>query len=294
MKRLHQFLSAVLLFVVVLAPAQASLKDLELQKVSVNGVDLAWTEVGDPEGTPLLLIMGLGGSHRLWGDPFVESLSQAGYRVILFDNRDVGASQRFNEDGQPVIWWNVLKNTMGLPVSARYTLKDMAADTVALMDELELKDVHLVGASMGGMIAQIVAADYPARTRSLISIMSTTGASHLPTPGKGDTDKIEELAESDEDYTQKLNDRGFYPNAIPRHIMAVLDAGDRSESVKTIKAKTLVIHGVDDTLLPLEHGEHTAEIIPSSTFVSFEGMGHNLPETVLPDLIKSIQAHLGS
>jgi len=292
MKRMFAVLSVVLMALVMHLPAQAALKDLQLQTAQVNGVSIAWGEIGDPEGVPVLMIMGLGSSLRVWGDPLIDGLAQAGYRVILLDNRDVGGSQRFNDQGQPVIWWNLLKDQLGFSVTTAYTLEDMADDSVALLDELKLDSAHVVGASMGGMIAQIIAARYPQRTRSLVSIMSTTGASHLPAPGQDDSNKIEDLASSDEQRIEQLNDMGFYPSAIARHIMAVVDAGDRSEAVKTISAKTLVMHGVDDTLLSLPHGEHTAEVIPNAEFIAFEGMGHNLPASVLPKLLERMKVHI--
>lgn len=292
MKRIFIVLSVVLGLLVIHLPAQAALKDLELQTANVNGVDIAWGEVGNSEGAPVLMIMGLGASHRVWGDPMVSALVKEGYRVILMDNRDVGGSQKFSDQGQPVIWWNLLKNQLGFSVTTTYTLEDMANDSVALLDSLELESAHIVGASMGGMIAQIIAARHPQRARSLVSIMSTTGASHLPDPGQDDSSRIEELASSGEERIQELNDVGFYPSAIPRHIMAVLDAGDRTEEVKTIGVKTLVIHGEDDTLLSLPHGKHTAEVIPHAEFVVFKGMGHDLPEQVLPKLIERMKVHI--
>ena len=120
----------------------------------------------------------------------VKGLEQAGYRVLLLDNRDVGGSTRFDEWGQPTLWWQLLKNQLGFDVDAPYTLNDMAADTIALMDLLELEDAHVVGASMGGMIAQVIAARYPQRTRTLVSIMSSTGAPHLPPPTAEASDRV--------------------------------------------------------------------------------------------------------
>jgi pimeloyl-ACP methyl ester carboxylesterase len=294
MKRIIVVLSVVLAALVIHLPAQAALKDLQIQAANVNGVRIAWAEVGNPEGTPVLMIMGLGASHQVWGDPMISGLVKEGYRVILMDNRDVGGSQKFSDQGQPVIWWNLLKNQLGFSVTTAYTLEDMARDAVALLDELDLESAHIVGASMGGMIAQIIAARYPQRARSLVSIMSTTGAPHLPDPGQDDSNRIEDLASSGEERIQELNDVGFYPSAIPRHIMAVLDAGDRTESVKTIGVKTLVIHGVEDTLLSLPHGKHTAEVIPRAEFVAFEGMGHDIPAPVLPKLLERMRVHIAA
>jgi len=137
-----------------------------LETTQVNEIKIAYKVIGDPSDTPVLLVMGLGASHRLWGDNFVKGIVEAGYRVVLFDNRDVGESQRFHEHGQPWLWWRFIRDKIGFGVGAAYSLDDMADDSVALLDVLNIDDAHIVGASMGGMIAQIIAAKYPARTRS--------------------------------------------------------------------------------------------------------------------------------
>ena len=126
MKRIHVVLSVIVLALVIHLPAQAALKDLQLQTANVNGVRIAWAEVGNPEGAPVLMIMGLGASHQVWGEPMINGLVKEGYRVILIDNRDVGGSQKFSDQGQPVIWWNLLKNQLGFSVTTVYTLDDMA------------------------------------------------------------------------------------------------------------------------------------------------------------------------
>jgi pimeloyl-ACP methyl ester carboxylesterase len=241
-----------------------------------------------------MMVMGLGGSHRLWGDPLVDGLAAAGYRVILFDNRDVGASFRYEPMGKVRMMWNLLKNTLGLQVSADYTLDDMAADTVGLMDHLQLEKAHILGASMGGMISQIIAANYPEKTLSLISIMSTSGAPHLPKASDNDSCNIEEALDADSDDLAAMHEKGFYPEGVPRQFMAILRAGDRSDQLTGIKAKTLILHGRDDTLLPLPHGEHTAELIPNSEFYVFDNMGHNMPEEVVPLLLSKIVDHVES
>ena len=162
------------------------------------------------------------------------------------------------------------------------------------MDALQVDSAHVVGASMGGMIAQVVAAQYPDRVLSLTSIMSTPGFSdHLPPPGELGG----ELSESPQDETEeetkaRLEGFGFHMDAIPRQLMAIVKAGDRSDQVKTITAPTLVMHGKDDTLIPMAHGEYTAEIIDGAEFVAFDGMGHNFPEAVMPQLVGFLVAHL--
>ena len=154
-----------------------------LQIAAVGELDIAYRIVEpDPDKPKAVVIMGLGGSNVAWGDALISGLANGGYEILLLDNRDTGASTRFDEWGQPVLWWELLKYRLGFSVNAPYTLNDMGADIARLMDIVGYDKAHIVGASMGGMIAQIVAAQYPEKTRSLISIMSTTNAPHLPPP----------------------------------------------------------------------------------------------------------------
>jgi pimeloyl-ACP methyl ester carboxylesterase len=170
----------------------------------------------------------------------------------------------------------------------------MADDTIAVMDALDIDRAHIVGASMGGMIAQIIAAEYPERTRTLVSIMSTTGAPHLPPPSAESSNQIQDLADSDgeNDQVKEMQSIGFHPEAIPRQLMAIMKTGDRSDRVATITVPTLVLHGEDDTLLPPEHGKHTAELIKNSEIQVFAGMGHNLPAPVLPDILARMTQYI--
>lgn len=261
-----------------------------------KGVSIAYKTLGQADAEVVVLVMGLGASHSLWGDTFVQSIVSAGYRVVLIDNRDTGASSRFDEWGKPVLWWELLKNQLGFGVNAPYLLDDMAADVVSVMDTLEIDRAHIVGASMGGMIAQIVAADYPQRTQSLISIMSTTGAPHLPPPSSESSNLLKNIASNDNDENDSvaaaMTLRGFYPEAVPRQLMAILKTGDRTVRVKTIEAPTLVLHGADDTLIPPAHGQHTTDTITGSKFVIFEGMGHDMPEAVMPKILAEMTAHM--
>ncbi len=266
-----------------------------LQTASVNGLEMAYRVVGkNPESPKVVIIMGLGGSNVVWGDTLVKGLVEGGYELLMFDNRDVGGSTRFDDWGQPTLWLQLIKQKLGLPVNAPYTLDDMAADTVALMDHLGYRDAHIIGTSMGGMIAQVVAAQYPQHTRSLISIMSSTGARHLPRPTRGAEGNLRELAAGDAaaERDAMMRARGFFPESMPRQLMAIFKTGDRSEDVAGIQASTLVLHGVDDTLVPPLHGVHTAELIQGSEFVLLEDMGHNMPETVLPELISRMRGHM--
>ena len=272
--------------------SEGFLDQFEITVVEANGISIGYKTIGDASAPPLLLIMGLSASHRLWGDAFVKRLADAGYWLVLFDNRDTGSSQRMDEFGQPTIWWEMLKNYVGFDVDAAYTLDDMAMDSLAVLDVLNISDAHIVGASMGGMIAQIIAAEHPERVRSLVSIMSTTGATHLPPPEGGAGDDLVDIAGSEGEQQAELLEIGIHVDAMPRQLMAIIDAGDRTERVKTISLPTLVLHGEDDTLLPPPHGEHTAAMIDGSKLVTFAGMGHNLPENVQPELVAAMVDHI--
>ncbi len=260
----------------------------------LNGIDIAYTEAGGPSAPAVLMVMGLTASHRLWGEDVINGLVAAGYRVIVFDNRDTGDTSFVDELGTPVLWWELIKNAIGFDVSAPYSLSDMAADGIAVLDQLNIEQAHIVGASMGGMIAQVIAVEYPERTRSLVSIMSTTGAPHLPEADEQASDGLLGIAESEGDAAARFHEMGIFPEAMPRQLMAIISAGDRSEQVAMISAPTLVLHGQDDTLLPPAHGEHTHEMISGSKLVIYEGMGHNMPEPVVPALVEEMVAHFES
>ena len=300
MKKILPFLLSCFLSVVVSADdAQEFLLDIPSVDASMaraNGINVAYKVLGESDDPTILMIMGLGGSHKLWGNDLPGRLVNAGYQVIVFDNRDVGQSQKFDEEGDPLMWWEGLKYAMGFDVNAPYDLNDMAADSVGLLDTLELEQVHVVGASMGGMIAQVVAAQYPERVLSLTSIMSTPGfADHLPPPGDLPiTEGGDDESDSEEERAARLESFGLHLDAMPRQIMAILKSGDRSEEVKTISAPTLVIHGQQDTLIKPEHGAYTAELIEDSEYIVYEEMGHNLPESVMPELVSAMLDHMGS
>ena len=266
-----------------------------LQMAAVGELDIAYRIVEpDPDKPKAVVIMGLGGSNVAWGDALISGLANGGYEILLLDNRDTGASTRFDEWGQPVLWWELLKYRLGFSVNAPYTLNDLGADIAGLMDAVGYDEAHIVGASMGGMIAQIVAAQYPEKTRSLISIMSTTNAPHLPPPTDEAEMRLRNLAtgEAEADREQSIRDRGFYPESMQRHLMAIFKTGDRSDAVATIVAPTLVLHGADDGLVPPEHGRHTASLIQESRFLLIEGMAHNMPEDVIPLLVDEMTGHM--
>ena len=266
-----------------------------LQMAAVGELDIAYRIVEpDPDKPKAVVIMGLGGSNVAWGDALISGLANGGYEILLLDNRDTGASTRFDEWGQPVLWWELLKYRLGFSVNAPYTLNDMGDDIAGLMDIVGYDEAHIVGASMGGMIAQIVAAQYPEKTRSLISIMSTTNAPHLPPPTDEAEMRLRNLAtgEAEPDREQSIRDRGFYPETMQRHLMAIFKTGDRSDAVATIVAPTLVLHGADDGLVPPEHGQHTASLIQESRFLLIEGMAHNMPEDIIPLLVDEMTGHM--
>jgi len=252
----------------------------------------------------------------------VERLLRHGFRVIRFDNRDAGLSQGFDELGKPNLAVAGLRHLLHLQVHAPYTLADMAADTVGLMDALRLPRVHLVGASMGGMIAQHVAARHPGRVASLGLIMSTSGARHLPQPGweirgllmqRPDGSDADAVVAHLERLLRKIGSPAYPPDPVrlrerlrasvarawrpagtARQLAAVVADGDRSALLRLITAPTLVIHGEADPLVPIGAGRDTAANIPGATFRPIPGMGHDLPEALVPRLVDEIVAHCGA
>lgn len=269
-------------------------RDQPVTVAPLNGIDIAYKTIGEADDPPVLMVMGLTASHRLWGEDVVNGLVASGYQVILFDNRDTGDSSFLDELGTPTLWWEFLKNAIGFEISAPYSLQDMAADGIAVLDQLEIERAHIVGASMGGMIAQVIAAEHADRALSLVSIMSTTGAPHLPEPEDQASEGLLEMGGSEGDAATRLHAMGIYPEAMPRQLMAIMSAGDRSAQVADISVPTLVLHGEDDTLLQPEHGAHTHELITGSKFVVYEGMGHNMPAEVVPALVAEMVSHFAA
>ena len=285
-----------------------------------NGVDLAYEVRGDPSAPPVLLVMGLGMPLSLWPDAFVDGLVAAGFRVVLFDNRDVGQSQRI--EGEPLgsALWAIGKVFMGLPVQGVYTIEDMANDADGLLGALAIPKAHVVGMSMGGMIAQAIAARHPARVASLTSIMSTSGYPRaslgspkalrailqLP-PNPKDLEAVARHLEhvlrviGSERYPpddavmkavcKRVAERGLDPQGSTRQLFAILASGDRRECLKRIGAPTLVIHGTDDPLVPLEGSRDIARHIPGAVLWEVDGMAHDLPVPLIPSLVERIAAH---
>lgn len=286
-----------------------------------NGISITYEDKGPRDAPVILLVMGLGGQLTLWPDEFVDALNARGFRTIRYDNRDVGLSTRFDAAGVPNIKWMVVRSMLRLPVRSAYTLADMAADGMALLDHLGVARAHVVGASMGGMIAQHIAARYPDRVLSLTSIMSSSGNRRLPRAKKEAMDALanrpmsgdkEDLIAysvrtarvigspgypADEDRLQRRVrsdfERGWYPQGVARQMAAIVADGDRRALLRTIAAPTLVIHGEADPLVPLEAGRDTAANIPGARLLTIPGMGHDLPLALVDTMADAIAGHAG-
>ena len=288
------------------------------QIVRANSIDLCYEIFGDASAMPMLLIMGLGAQMIMWDDDFCRQLASRGFRVIRFDNRDIGKSSRLS-GGKRLTPLELLKlRFLKIPVAAPYRLRDMAEDTIGLMDALGIKSAHLVGASMGGMIAQEVAISFPARVRSLTSIMSTTGNPRIPPPTReaaamlmaappatrdeyiarfAQTWKILRVGSFPDDEARDRSraernfERGLNPAGVGRQLRAILASGSRKERLRTVRAPTLVIHGTVDPLVRPEGGKDTAASIPGAKLLMVEGMGHALPLPMWPQVIDAIDKH---
>ena len=271
------------------------------------GIDIAFERFGDPGAPPLLLIMGLGTQMLGWPDGFCETLADHGMHVIRFDNRDIGLSTHITDAPAP----DVGAALTGDHSSASYKLSDMAGDTVGLLDALELPSAHVIGASMGGMIAQTVAIEHPGRVRSLTSIMSTTGdpsvgqatrpamAALLSPPAASREQAIErtlaivrvigspgfELDEAEiRRRTGLAYDRSNDPVGVARQLVAIAASGDRTAALRRVSVPTLVVHGADDPLVDVSGGQATARAIAGADLAVFDGMGHDLPRGLWVEL----------
>lgn len=285
-----------------------------------NGIDIAWESRGDDKAPPILLVMGLGMPLSLWPDRFVDGLVAAGFRVILFDNRDVGHSTRIGGEAPGNPFLAIGKLFMGFAVHGIYRLEDMADDAVGLLDALGIPKAHVAGMSMGGMIAQVVACRHAARVASLTSIMSTSGYPRVSVghpkalrvilqspPNPKDLEAVaQHLARElrvigSERYPpeeaelmalcRRVAERGLDPEGLSRQLFAILASGDRREALKRINVPTLVIHGLDDPLLPIEASRDIARNVPGAALWEVEGMAHDLPGPLIPALVERIAAH---
>jgi pimeloyl-ACP methyl ester carboxylesterase len=281
------------------------------QVCTVNGVELCYETFGDPSDPTALLVMGLATQMVGWPDAFCEELAGRGFHVVRFDNRDIGRSQKMDFP-VPTIRQLLLRDKK----AAHYTLEDMADDGFALLDHLGIARAHVVGVSMGGMIAQTMAARRPDRVLSLASMLSNTGArwsgQPLPTlyplllrrpprdragyvqhgidlfhkigsPGfPRDDGQLREIAE-------RSYDRGLNPAGSLRQLAAIVASGDRTPLLRTITVPTVVVHGTKDKLVPVSGGRATAKAIPGARLVLIEGMGHDLPRGAWPRILDAIE-----
>lgn len=286
-----------------------------------NGLEIAYDLFGAEEHPPIVLIMGLGMPAVAWPIPLINGLVEAGYRVVRFDNRDIGYSTILKDAGKPNIAEVTLRNWLHLPQHVPYMLNDMAYDVLGLMDALEIESAHLVGVSMGGMVAQRFASRFPWRTRSLISMMSSSGRSGLPgakrealrvlleRPKRGSSREmlIEHGVKTwrtigspayprTEDALRSLVssciDRGQPWSGVVRQQAAVLADGSRVSFLTGIRRPTLIIHGREDPLLPVECGVDTAAHIDGSNLTVIPGMGHDVPEALVPRITELIASHV--
>lgn len=276
---------------------------------SVNGIQLCYESFGSPEGKPMLLIMGLGAQMIFWDDELCQLLADQGHHVVRFDNRDVGLSTHMHEAGPPD-----LAAALGGQPQAAYLLKDLADDAAGLMDHLGWPSAHIVGASMGGMIAQTFTIEYPERTRTLTSIMSTpgpdigapspeAGAALLMPPAPDRATAVERSFElwgiigspgfeMDRERVARIAglsyDRAYDPAGTARQLVAIIASGDRTDRLKQLNVPALVIHGEADVLVQLPGGVATAEAIPGARLLTFPGMGHDLPRQLWKQITGAI------
>lgn len=295
-------------------------------KIRANNIDIEIedTHPGDTTGRPVvLLIMGLGMQLIAWPPAMVQAIADAGFRVVRLDNRDIGLSQHFDHLGAPSLLWEGLKFRLGWRIRPPYSIEDMAADTVGVLDALNIAKAHVVGVSMGGMVAQRLAVLAPSRLLSLSSIMSSSGARGLPEAspavtrillsrpaGKGVQAAVDHTARllkaigspgfptPDAELREKVAaaaQRSFHPQGVVRQMVAIAADGTRAAALAKVTAPTLVVHGKADPLVPMACGQDTARRIPGARFESIEGMGHDLPpgvvERLLALLIPHFQAH---
>jgi len=280
------------------------------ERAQVNGIEIAYETIGDPSLPALLLVMGLGTQMIHWDRELCELFAASGFRVIRFDNRDSGTSTQIDA---PVP--NLMRGMVGLRADAPYLLDDMADDAFGLLDHLGISAAHVVGASMGGMIAQTMAIRRPERVLSLTSIMSTTGERRSGRPklrvwtvltrraprerkafvehvvrvfrmigSKGfpvDEKRLRELAAAS-------HARGHHPAGTGRQLAAIMASGDRTERLRHIRVPTTVIHGKDDPLVPFSGGVATAGAIPGARLIAVAGMGHDLPREVWPQIVAAV------
>ncbi|MBS0318685.1 MAG: alpha/beta fold hydrolase [Proteobacteria bacterium] len=295
-------------------------------KIKANGISIEVDDSGadksDKTRPAVLLIMGLGMQLVAWPDDLLRSLRDAGYRVIRFDNRDVGLSQHFDALGTPNLPWQFVRLKLGLAPHAPYRLADMAFDAIGVLDALKVARAHVVGVSMGGMIAQRIALAAPGRVQSLASIMSSSGARGLPQaarevnrmllarPKSSSRDDVADhyvrlfkmigspgFPEPDaavREHALLAFDRSYHPAGTLRQLAAIIADTTRARELARIACPTLVLHGRADPLVPYAHGEDTARRIAGAKLVGIDGMGHDLAPGVFERLLPPLLAHLAA
>jgi proline iminopeptidase len=288
--------------------------------LTANGIRLAFDTAGDPKGVPLLLIHGMGMQLTAWPDEYVDGLAELGFYVIRFDHRDCGLSTKFEQAGSPSLRMAWLKSRIGWPLRTAYTLDDMAEDALGILSALGVVRAHIVGVSMGGMVAQLLAARHPGRVLSLTSIMSSSGRRGLPGPGSEVRKALQRALAPPADFDSAVEQaaaalraigspsyptsekllrrrvaralrRNCCPGGVARQWMAVAASGDRSMLLQMIAAPTLVIHGGADPLVPLACGIDTAAHVPGARLEVIEGMGHDLPVQLAERILALIDEH---
>jgi pimeloyl-ACP methyl ester carboxylesterase len=290
--------------------------------VDANGLRIDCDVHGDPAAPAVLLIMGLGMPAAMWPDAVVQTLTASGFRVVTFDNRDAGGSTRLEGTPVPNVLRAIWRALRRRPVTAPYTLDDMASDTAGLLDVLGIGQVHVVGASMGGMIGQLLAARHPARVLSLTSIMSNSGNPerriafgrwqalraiiHRPPPPDDHEAVVQHLTRvfgviGSPGFRHELGQmrplfervarRGLYRNGTARQLLAILATGDRRPLLGRIVAPTLVLHGAEDPLVPIAAGVDTAANIPGARLEVIPGMGHDFPPGLMARIATRVAEH---
>ena len=287
-------------------------------QVQANGHSIEVDVQGPADGAPLVLLMGLGMQLIGWPEPFVQLLVERGQRVIRLDNRDAGLSQGFDHLGMPNVPWAALRYSLRLPVKSAYSIADMARDTVGVLDALGIDRAHIVGASMGGMVAQHIAALHPERVSALTLVMTTSGARRLPKSSakaraamldrrgidpknmEAVVDRLERVftiigspayRPEREAFRARLRasvQRAYRPAGVARQLIAVAADGDRSPMLARITAPTHIVHGAMDPLVPVASAHDLHSKIKGSTLEVIEGMGHDLPQALWERLAASI------
>ena len=294
-----------------------------MAQLNANGLQIEYDTFGDKSADPLLLIMGLATQMTAWPTDFCNALADHGHYVIRFDNRDIGLSTKFNGARTPSGLRYVMNHVFRTGIVPPYTLQDMAADAVGVLDALDIDSAHIVGASMGGMIAQLVTVGNPQRVKTLTSIMSSSGDPKLPAahpdvvkhifmarPGRLDRERMLDYAvrtaqlisspgfpRTDKQWREEVTaayQRSFYPQGFKRHFAAIVADGSRVKRLQTINTPTLVIHGTGDRLVPVQCGIDTARHIKGARLELIEGMGHDLPPQLVKRLADLIGGHTGS